>query len=319
MGPQRRCERGERAAARGARDGALRTSSRTASGSPRSRARARAPTGPVRRRLDLLHNVFLPQQTPAELRSRIIELEASVEMRFSQHRGDVDGAASTTTRSGGSCERATTSAERRAAWEASKTVGAAVAEDVRELARLRNAAAHSLGYRDWFALSVATSEMDEDKLMATLDEADRATAEPFARWKAGLDDRLATRFGCAVGRPPAVALRRCVLPGGAAGGRRRSRRRSSRTRISWRSHAAPTTGSGSRRVACSTAATSSRATASASTRSASTSTGPATSACSRTSFPASSGRTRCCTSSVTPRSTPASTRRCRGSCATPIS
>ena len=49
--------------------------------------------GPARRRLDLLHNVFLPQQTPAELRSRIIELEASVEMRFSQHRGDIDGPA----------------------------------------------------------------------------------------------------------------------------------------------------------------------------------------------------------------------------------
>ena len=88
--------------------------------------------------------------------------------------------------------------ERRAAWLASKTVGANVADDVRELARLRNAAAHSLGYRDWFALSVTTAEMDEGKLLATLDEADRATAEPFARWKAELDGRLAARFGCPV-------------------------------------------------------------------------------------------------------------------------
>ena len=39
--------------------------------------------------------------------------------------------------------------------------------------------------------------MDEDKLIATLDDADRATAEPFARWKADLDGRLAARFGCA--------------------------------------------------------------------------------------------------------------------------
>ena len=69
---------------------------------------------------------------------------------------------------------------------------------MRELARLRNAAAHALGYRDWFALSVATSEMDEEKLLATLAEADAATAEPFARWKAELDERLAARFGCAV-------------------------------------------------------------------------------------------------------------------------
>src|SRR6478672_1976808 len=65
--------------------------------------------GPVRRRLDLLHNVFLPQQTPTELRSRIIELEASVEMRFSQHRGTSTAGASTTTRSARSCATATTS------------------------------------------------------------------------------------------------------------------------------------------------------------------------------------------------------------------
>ena len=34
--------------------------------------------------------------------------------------------------------------------------GALVADDVRELARLRNAAARAVGYRDWFAMSVAT-------------------------------------------------------------------------------------------------------------------------------------------------------------------
>jgi peptidyl-dipeptidase A len=39
--------------------------------------------------------------------------------------------------------------------------------------------------------------MDEGRLVATLDEVDAATAEPFARWKHGVDERLATRFGCA--------------------------------------------------------------------------------------------------------------------------
>jgi peptidyl-dipeptidase A len=151
--------------------------------------------GIVRRRLDLLLNTFLPQQIPGELRTRIIELEASVEMRFSQHRGEVDGRRVDDNEIKRILRESDDEAERRAAWEASKTVGAVVADDVRELARLRNAAAHALGFRDWFALSVATSEMDEAKLIATLDEADRATAEPFARWKADLDARLAERFG----------------------------------------------------------------------------------------------------------------------------
>ncbi len=75
--------------------------------------------------------------------------------------------------------RATTAAQRRAAWEASKTVGAEVAADVRELARLRNDAARSLGYRDHFAMTLATTEFDEHRLFATLDEVDAITAAPF--------------------------------------------------------------------------------------------------------------------------------------------
>ena len=154
--------------------------------------------GSVRRRLDLLFNAFLPQQIPVGIRTRIIELEASVESRFSQHRGEIDGRRDNDNEIKRILRDSDDLGERRAAWEASKTVGVAVADDVRELARLRNAAAHALGYRDWFALSVATSEMDEEMLLSTLAEADAATGKPFARWKSELDERLAARFGCAV-------------------------------------------------------------------------------------------------------------------------
>ena len=154
--------------------------------------------GLARRRLDLLHDAFLPKQVPSELRARIIELEASVEARFSSHRGQIGGKAVGDNEIKKVLRGSDDVALRREAWEASKTVGAAVADDVRVLARLRNEAARTLGYRDWFALSVATSEMDEGRLFATLDEADRATAEPFARWKQALDSRLAARFGCGV-------------------------------------------------------------------------------------------------------------------------
>jgi peptidyl-dipeptidase A len=157
-----------------------------------------AAEGLDRRRLDLLRDAFVTKQIPAEIRTRIIELEASVEARFSQHRGDLAGRRVDDNEIKRILADSDDVEERRAAWEASKTVGALVGEDVRELARLRNAAARAVGYRDWFAMSVATSEMDEEKLIATLDEADRATAEPFARWKASLDGKLASRFGCTV-------------------------------------------------------------------------------------------------------------------------
>jgi peptidyl-dipeptidase A len=157
------------------------------------------PDGLVRRRLELLHDAFLPRQVEARLRARVIELEASVESRYSRHRGVVGGRPVSDNEIKRILRTSDDVVLRQEAWEASKTVGAAVADDVRELARLRNEAARSLGHRDWFALSVATSEMDEAKLLATLDEADGVTAGPFAAWKDAVDVRLGERFGLAVG------------------------------------------------------------------------------------------------------------------------
>lgn len=149
----------------------------------------------VRRRLQLARSLMVTHQVPAALRARIVELESSVETRFSRHRGVVRGVEVNDNEIKRILRDSDDPAERREAWEASKTVGAAVANDVRELARLRNQAAHALGYRDWFALALSTDELDEAKLVATLAEADRVTAEPFARWKGLLDDSLASRFG----------------------------------------------------------------------------------------------------------------------------
>jgi peptidyl-dipeptidase A len=161
-------------------------------------ARAAGANGDAGRRLELLRNWMLEHQVPETLRARIVELESSVDMRFSRHRGVVRGEALDDTQIKKILRSSDDPAERRDAWEASKTVGAEVASDVRELARLRNEAARGLGYRDWFALSLATDELDEQKLTDTLAEADRVTAEPFARWKGALDDKLAARFGCSV-------------------------------------------------------------------------------------------------------------------------
>lgn len=151
-----------------------------------------------RRRLGLLRDTMLPYQVPASLQERIVELEAEVEGRFSRHRPVVRGEEVDDNEVKRILRQSDDPNERREAWEASKTVGAAVADDVRALVRLRNEAARAVGQRDWYALSLATDEMDERRLAETLQAADRATAEPFARWKATLDERLASRFGCAV-------------------------------------------------------------------------------------------------------------------------
>lgn len=152
----------------------------------------------LRRQLDLLHDGFVPHQVPADLRRAIVELETRVESTFNNFRGQIDGqrvddnAIVEILRASDDIEA------RRKAWEASKQIGPEVADRIRELARLRNQAARALGARDHFALALATGELDEARLFATLDDVDRATVTPFAEWKSEVDERLGARFDVAI-------------------------------------------------------------------------------------------------------------------------
>jgi peptidyl-dipeptidase A len=162
-------------------------------------ARSAADVDPVvRRQLDLLHDLCAPHQVPESMRRRLVELETAVEAKFTSFRGELDGSRVDDNAILEILRTSDDSDLRRRAWQASKQVGAEVGDRVRELARVRNEAARSLGYRDHFALALATGEMDEARLFATLDEVDRSTAAPFTAWKTHLDRSLAQRFGCAV-------------------------------------------------------------------------------------------------------------------------
>jgi len=153
----------------------------------------------LRRQLDVLHDGFVPHQVPEDLRRRLVELETAVEATYNTFRGELDGERVDDNAILEILRTSDDAGLRRGAWEASKQIGAEVADQVRELARLRNQAAQSLGYRDHFALALATSELDEHRLFSTLDEVEHQTRAPFTAWKADLDDALATRFGCAAG------------------------------------------------------------------------------------------------------------------------
>ena len=216
--------------------------------------------GLVGRRLELLRNLMLPHQVPESLRARIIELEAAVEARFSRHRRRRPRRRLDDNEIKRILRESDDSAERREAAKASKTVGAGVADDVRGLARLRNEGGPGARPSPGSRSRSQNDELDEQKLLQTLAACDRATAEPFGRWKGELDARLADRFGCA-------------SPNSARGTTRTPFFRSLLRKVAnldplfeggtWsRSHVRPSSGSGSTWPGFSTAATCTRARAS---------------------------------------------------------
>ncbi|MCU1463902.1 MAG: hypothetical protein JWO37_3977 [Acidimicrobiales bacterium] len=154
--------------------------------------------GLTRRQLVLLRNRMRANQVPPELRRRIVELETDVEGRYATHRGEIDGERVNDNQIAEILATSDDVDRRRRAWEASKSVGAAVSEAVLDLVRLRNEAARALGAANWYELALAGNELDRDRLFATLDELESATTEPFRAWKAALDEQRAARYGCPI-------------------------------------------------------------------------------------------------------------------------
>ena len=264
--------------------------------------------GELARRVRLARLASEAGQRERALADRIIEAEARLGSLFSRHRGQLRGREVNDNEIAKVLRESSDRAERREAWDASKSIGPQAAPLVRELAHLRNQAAQALGYRDHFAFSLTLDELDESWLLSLLDD---------------LEGRLVGDLGAHQGRDrrgPAHAprasrpARRCrpgTTPTRSSRTRRRrattrSRRRSSTSTRS-RSRAPTSRRSATTSTASSSAATCTRATARTSTPSAPTSTAATTCACSRTASPGRAGWRRWCTSSGTRSTTSRST------------
>jgi peptidyl-dipeptidase A len=145
-------------------------------------------------RLDLL-----ARQIPADARAELVRLQAKVEAAFATVRGRMGEHELANSEIEQVLAASGDAVERQAAWEAGKQVGEVVADDVLALVALRNRVARGHGFRDWFAFSLATGDLDEAWLDGVLDRVELATREPFLTAKAAIDKRLVARFGVGAG------------------------------------------------------------------------------------------------------------------------
>ena len=148
----------------------------------------------LRRCLEELKNELLPFQGPLDVRMRLVELESKVQQRFDTTRGVVGGKALSDNELSKILKESDDGALREEAWCASKRVGAVVAADVRELARLRNQIARALGHPDHYTMELRRQDIDPAWLDEFLTKTERGTDAAFWRYKASLDERLASRF-----------------------------------------------------------------------------------------------------------------------------
>jgi peptidyl-dipeptidase A len=147
------------------------------------------------RQLELLIHSYRAHQMPAATIERMVQIEKALESRFNNFRAEFRGRRVGDNEIRQLLEQSNDSAERRDAWEASKQIGAQVVDDLRELVRVRNAAARDQGFANYYAMMLELDELREDELFAVLDQLDAGTRATFQSYRRELDARLAARFG----------------------------------------------------------------------------------------------------------------------------
>jgi peptidyl-dipeptidase A len=137
---------------------------------------------------------YLGYQLDTALLAQITALETAIEQKFNTFRtkvgdrdlpdNDVDSILRTST----------DSRELEAVWMASKEVGKIVEPDLKELARLRNQAARSVGFANYYEMQLTLSEIEPDELVALFTELDSLTRGTFIELKSETDSLLAARL-----------------------------------------------------------------------------------------------------------------------------
>jgi peptidyl-dipeptidase A len=146
------------------------------------------------RLLQVLYLTYLSYQADSTLQKEIIELESTIEQKYSTYRAIINDSSYTDNDIENILKNSTDNTLLQAAWEAHKRIGPVVAGDIITLVKKRNALARQLGFANFHEMSLKLSDQDPNDIEKLFDELDRLTAQGFAKAKAETDQFLARRY-----------------------------------------------------------------------------------------------------------------------------
>ncbi len=154
----------------------------------------------IQRQIKLLADRFQENQIPPELIAQMVELEVEIESTYTRFRPLLKESRVSDNDIKKILADSENSAERQAAWEASKQIGAVVENRVLELVKLRNKAARLAGFADFYTMRLELQEIDSSRLFEILDSLDKLSSALWKEYKQELDKSLSSQFHIPVER-----------------------------------------------------------------------------------------------------------------------
>lgn len=149
----------------------------------------------LERQLEVLLLEFKENMLPKDLIAELSERSATLQRTFIEFRPSLRGKPVTDNDIRDILQHEEDIAYRAEAWEASKQAGAAIAPLVREMVALRNQAARTASYPDFFQMGMQLQELDASWLFDVFDALADASAPAFRQMREYVDVQLAQRFG----------------------------------------------------------------------------------------------------------------------------
>lgn len=146
------------------------------------------------RQLDTLIRDFKENMLPRDMIAEMSERSAALQRKFNQFRPELRGERVSDNDIRDILRREDDVAYRKEAWEASKQVGAEIALAAREMVQLRNRAAQTLGYPDFFQMRMELQELDRDWLLDLFSDLAAASSTAFTLLRDEIHGELARRF-----------------------------------------------------------------------------------------------------------------------------
>ncbi len=144
----------------------------------------------LKRELQVVYNLYQFHQVPKAEMAEMILKSQKIEQNFSHFRATVDDVSYGDAEIEDKLRNTLDSHDLERYWKASKKVGKLVAKDFIELAKMRNKAAKTLGYNNYFEMRLLLEDQDPKKLENLYEEFDLITRDPYKEIKATIDERL---------------------------------------------------------------------------------------------------------------------------------
>jgi peptidyl-dipeptidase A len=148
----------------------------------------------IKRQLTLLRKSYLGSQGEINLLRELIEKSTEVEKSFNFYRAEIDGRKLTDNEIKNILKKETDSDKLKQVWEASKKQGEIVEKKVLEIVKLRNELAKSLGYENYFKMSLELNEQKEEEIDKIFDDLKEKTNNSFNKVKKEMDEILSKRY-----------------------------------------------------------------------------------------------------------------------------